>query len=148
MCKLLFKIGKHIDFHLSSFQIMGLWQDFYSCHKTDKNFKSLYGFGGCWLTITDVCMDFEPCFMVHKFVSVYSESIKLGQMTNLTVIFHLVVSDFWLLKIWNYPQFPVQPRTTNKVDTTQYSLHAMFKLEPWPWPNFFLMKNMAFVLHT
>ena len=31
---------------------------FYSCHKTDKNFKSLYGFGGRCLTIRDVCMEF------------------------------------------------------------------------------------------
>ncbi len=44
-------------------------------------------------------MDFELHFKVHNFVSVHSESIKLGQMTNLTVIFHVVVSDYRLLKI-------------------------------------------------
>ena len=39
-----------------------------------KNFKSLYGFGGC-LKIRDVCMDFEPCFKVHNLVSVHPKSI-------------------------------------------------------------------------
>ena len=56
---------------------------FYSCHKTDKNFKSLYGFGGRFLKIRDVCMDFEPYFKVHNLVSVHPKSIILGQMTNL-----------------------------------------------------------------
>ncbi len=36
-------------------------------------------------------MDFEPCFKDHNFVSVHPKSIKLGQMTNLTMIFHVVV---------------------------------------------------------
>ena len=57
-----------------------------------KNFKSLYGFGGPCLKIRDVCMDFEPNLKVHNFVSVYPKSIKLGQMTNLSKIFHVVVS--------------------------------------------------------
>ena len=59
-----------------------------------KNFKSLYGFGGRCLKIRDVCMDFEAYFKVHSLVSVI-----LGQMTNLNMIFHVVVSDYRLVKI-------------------------------------------------
>ena len=72
---------------------------FDSCHKTDKNFKSLYGFGGRFLKIRDVCMDFEPDFKVHNLVSVHPKSIILGQMTNLNVIFLVVVSVYRLVKI-------------------------------------------------
>ncbi len=57
-------------------------------------------------------MDLEPCFKVHNFVSVHPESIKLGQMTNLIMIFHLVVSDYWLLEIWNWLQFPAKFRNS------------------------------------
>ena len=69
-----------------------------------KNFKSLYGFGGRCLKIRDVCMDqetmdFEPYFKVHNLISIYPESIKLGQMTNLNMIFDVVVSVYRLVKI-------------------------------------------------
>ena len=73
-----------------------------------KNFKSLYGFGGRCLNIWDVCMDFEPYFKVHNFVSVQPKSIILGQMINFDMIFHVVVSVYPLVKIWNSPQFPVE----------------------------------------
>ena len=43
---------------------------FYSSHRTDEKFKSSYGFGGPYLSIRDVCMDFEPCLKVHNLVSV------------------------------------------------------------------------------
>ena len=86
---MLFKIvGKQNDFHLSFFQIVGAWQDFTAVTKWIKKFKSLYGFGGPFLKIRDVCMDFEPYFKVHNLVSVYPRSIVLGQMTNLNMIFH------------------------------------------------------------
>ena len=49
--------------------------------------------------IRDVCMDFQPYFKVHNLVSVHPKSIKLGQMTNLNMIFHVVVSDYRLVKI-------------------------------------------------
>ena len=90
----------------------GSWiTEFYICHKTDKkNFKSLYGFGGRFLDIRDVCMDFEPCFKVYNLVPVHPKSMKLGQMANLNVIFHEVVSVYRLVKIWNSPQFPVEFR--------------------------------------
>ena len=107
---ILFKMSKHSDFHLIFFQIEGAWQDFTVVTKLIKNFKSLYGFGGRFLKIRDVCMDFEPYFKVHNLVSVHPKSIILGQMINLDMIFHVVVSVYRLVKIWNSPQFPVEFR--------------------------------------
>ena len=66
-----------------------------------KNFKSLYGFGERCLKITGVCMDFEPYFKVYNLVSVHPKSIILGQVINLNMIFHVVVSVYRLVKIWN-----------------------------------------------
>ena len=57
-------------------------------------------------------MDFEPNFKVHNLVSVYPKSIKLSQMTNLNMIFHVVVSVYQLVKIWNSPQFPAEFRNS------------------------------------
>ena len=70
-------------------------------------------FGGRCLKIRDVCMDFEPYFKVHNLVSVHFKSIILGQMTNLNMIFHVVVSVvsvYRFVKIWNSPQFPAEFR--------------------------------------
>ena len=63
---------------------------FYSCHETDKK----YDFGRRCLKIRDLCMDFEPYFKVHNLVSVYSKNIILCQMSNLNMIFHVVVSVY------------------------------------------------------
>ena len=71
---------------------------FYSCHKTD-NFKGLYGFGGRCLKIRDVSMGFEPYLKVHNLVSVHPKNIIFGQMINLDMLFHLVVSVYRLVKI-------------------------------------------------
>ena len=68
-----------------------MFAHFKDYHGNHKNFKSLYGFGGRCLKIRDVCMDFEAYFMVHSLVSVHPRNIKLGQMTNLNMIFHVVV---------------------------------------------------------
>ena len=38
-------------------------------------------------------MDFEPYFKVHNLVSVHPKSIILGQVTNLNMIFHCLVSN-------------------------------------------------------
>ena len=76
--------GKHSDFHLSFFQIIGAWRDFTVVTKLIKKFKSLYGFG-------DVCMDVERYFKVHNLMSVHPKSITFGQMTNLNMISHVVV---------------------------------------------------------
>ena len=47
----------------------------------------------------DVCMDFEAYFKVHNLVSVHPKSIILGQMTNLNMIIHVVMSVYRLVKI-------------------------------------------------
>ena len=55
--------------------------------------------GGRFLKIRDVCMDFEPYFKVHNLVSVYPKSIILGQIANLNMIVHVMVSVYRLVKI-------------------------------------------------
>ena len=107
---ILFKIGEQSNFHLNCFQIVGAWRNFTVVEKLINNFKSLCGFGGRCLKIKDVCMDSEPYFKVHNSISVHPKSIILGQMTNLNMIFHVVVSVYRFTKIWNSPQFPVQLR--------------------------------------
>ena len=47
---------------------------FYSCHKTDKKFKSLYGFGGRCLKIRDVRLDFEVIY--QKRVRVFHQGFQ------------------------------------------------------------------------
>ena len=44
-------------------------------------------------------MGFEPYLKVHNLVSVHAKSIILGQMINLNMIFHVVVSVYRLVKI-------------------------------------------------
>ena len=107
---ILFKIGKQSNFHLNCFQIVGAWQNFTVVEKLINNFKSLFGFGGRCLKIRDICMDSVPYFKVHNSVSVHPKSIILGQMINLNMIFHVVVSVYQFAKIWNSPQFPAQFR--------------------------------------
>ena len=64
-----------------------------SAKKSFKQF-SLCGFGGRCRKIRDVCMDSEPSFKVHNSVSVHPKNIILGQMTNLNMIVHVVVSVY------------------------------------------------------
>ena len=77
----------------------GMFVHFNEYHGKHNNFKSLYDFGGRRLKIRDVCMDFEPYFNVHNLVSVQPKSIILGQMTNLNMIFHVMMSVYRLVKI-------------------------------------------------
>ena len=86
------------------------WRDFTLVTKLIKNFTSLYGFGGQCFYIRNVCMDFEPCFKVYNLVSIRPKSMKLGQVTNLNVVFHMVGSVYRLVTIRNSPQFPVEFR--------------------------------------
>ena len=51
-------------------------------------------------------MNFEPYFKVLNLVSVHPKSVILGQMTNLNVVFHIVVSVYRLVKILKLAQFP------------------------------------------
>ena len=67
-------------------------------------------------------MDFEPCFKVYNLVSIRPKSMKLGQMINLNVIFHMMGSVYRLVTIRNSPQFPVEFRngllSTNMASAT------------------------------
>ena len=67
-------------------------------------------------------MDFEPCFKVYNLVSTRPKSMKLGQMANLNVIFHMVGSVYRLVTIRNSPQFPVEFRNGLLSKTGQKSL--------------------------
>ena len=107
------KIGKHIDFHLSYFQIVGGWRDFTVVRKLNNIFKSLYGSGGRSLIISDVCMDFELCFKVHNLVYAQLKRIKLGQTINLNVTFHVMVSIYRLLQI----KFETRPSSLRNFGT-------------------------------
>ena len=51
-------------------------------------------------------MDFEAYVKVHSLVSVHPKSIIVGQITNLDMIFYVMVSVYRFVKIWNSPQFP------------------------------------------
>ena len=53
-------------------------------------------------------MDVEPCFKVYNLVSIRLQTMKLGQMTNLNAIFHMVGPVYRLVTIGNSPQFPVE----------------------------------------
>ena len=85
----LFKFYDFCD-TLSFFQIVGTWWDFTVLTKPMKHFKSLNGFGG-HSQIRGICMDFEPYFKVHSLVSVHPKSIMLRHMTNINMIFHMLV---------------------------------------------------------
>ena len=78
---------------------------FYGCHKVD------------YLVLGDAVSKLETFvwilnwyFKVHNLVSIHPKSIIFGQMTNVNMIFHVMVSDYRLVKIWNSPQFPAEFR--------------------------------------
>ena len=91
---ILFKMGSHSDFHVSLFLNSRSMAGCYSCHNS-----CLYGFGRRFLKIGAVCMDFVPYFKVQNLVSVRPKSITLGRITNVTMIFHVVVAVYRLIKI-------------------------------------------------
>ena len=64
-----------------------------NCEKKKKN-ESLYDFGGRCQEFRDISMDFEPYLKVHTLISVRHKSTKL-----LNVIFHVMVSNYRLVKI-------------------------------------------------
>ena len=47
----------------------------------------------------DYMVFYKPYFKAHNLVSVHPKSIILGQMTNLNMIFHVVVSVYRFVKI-------------------------------------------------
>ena len=71
-----------------------------------KYFKSLHDFGGRCLKIKDICMDFGPYLKVHNLVSVHPKGVILGQMTNLNMVFHILVSVYQLVKILKLAPVP------------------------------------------
>ena len=91
---------------------------FYEYHRNCKKIKtSLYDFGGRSKEFRGVCMDFEPLPKVHSLILVQSKSIKLFHMIHLKVIFHVVLSNYRFVKIWNPSQFLAQPRNGLLVNT-------------------------------
>ena len=73
--------------------------NFIFCAHAYSEMLRTHDFGRCCLKIRDVCMDFEPYFKVHNLVSVHPKNIILVQMTNLNMIFHVIVSVNRLVKI-------------------------------------------------
>ena len=79
-------------------------------------------------------MDCEPYFKVHNLVSVHPKNNILGQMTVLYMIFHVMVSVYRFVKIWNLPQFPAIFRN---------GLSPEFRRKQDPWPTFFLFVKLS-----
>ena len=82
---------------------------------------------------------FGPRFEVHKLISVYPKGMKLGQMTNLNVIFHAVVSVLGLVKIWitsAHVRDLMAPASANGLGTIKTSKKWQFQSRPrteqWP----------------
>ena len=69
-------------------------------------------------------MDFEPCLKVHKLISVQHQT---RSMIHLNMIFHVVVSNYRLLKIWNSSQLVAQRR--NALQGRSQLLHKLWKMK-------------------
>lgn len=88
------KISKRTCFS-SQLLSNGSWMTgFCSCHKTEKKCKC-FSVGRC------------PWSKVYNLVSVYPKSIKLGQVTALNMIFHLLVSVYRSVKIGSLRNFGI-----------------------------------------
>ena len=103
-----------------------------------------------WGTLSQnyVCMDFEPYF--HNWDSVHPKSIILVQMTNLYMIFHVVVSVYRFVKIWNSPQFAAEFRNGlfnvvigSRLSRKQVTLVPLLANKLWAKNiNYYLMSTM------
>ena len=62
------------------------------------------------MVLGDAVSKFESYFKVDNLVSVHPKSIILNLVTNLNMIFFVVVSVYRFVKIWNSPQFPAEFR--------------------------------------
>ena len=78
-------------------------------------------------------MDFEPCFKVYNLVSIRPKSMKLGQMINLNVIFHMMGSVYRLVTIRNSPQFPVEFRNGLWNGANHLIFQLKFPVFPCKW---------------
>ena len=90
-------------------------------------------------------MDFEPYFKVHNLVSVHPKSLILGQMTNLKMVVHIVVSVYRLVKILKLAPVPwwISERLISGIVTDDYKVQGMNKLPFEISPNF-LYVNLVF----
>ena len=70
---------------------IAMFSRFKEYHGNHNKFESLYESGGRCLKIRRL-YGYEPYFKVHGLVSVHPKSITLGQMINLNMIFHVMVS--------------------------------------------------------
>ena len=64
-----------------------------------KNLRVYMVLGAAVSKLETFCMDFQTYFKVHSLVSAHPKSIILGQVTNLDMIFHVVVSVYRFVKI-------------------------------------------------
>ena len=64
-------------------------------------------------------MDLEPCFKAHNLAVVQLKTQKLGQMTNVKVVFHMVVLFYKFDKMGNSTQSPAQPQSGQYSDNAQ-----------------------------
>ena len=78
------------------------FKDYYGSHK---NILRVYMILGDAVSKLETFVDFKPYFKIHNLVSVHPKGTILSQMTNLNMIFHVVVSVHRLVKIGNSPQF-------------------------------------------
>ena len=62
------------------------------------------------MVLGDDVSTLETFVWILNHVSRFPKSMKLGQMTNLNVLFHMVGSVYRLVTIRNSPQFPVEFR--------------------------------------
>ena len=60
-------------------------------------------------------MDFERRSKVHNLVVIQLNNSKLGQMTNLKIVFHIMVSIYKLDKICNLTQFYTEHKEGDQV---------------------------------
>ena len=91
---ILFKMGEHSNFHLSSFQIVGAQRDFTVVTKLIRNLRF-------YIVLGDALSKLETFVWIlnHNSFSVGPKSIILDQMTNFNMIFHVVMSVYRLVKI-------------------------------------------------
>lgn len=61
--------------------------------------RGQYDFGGRYQEVRDNCVDSEQCLKVHTLICAQHNSIRLGQMILLNVIFHVAVPSYHLVKI-------------------------------------------------
>ena len=102
------KAGKHSDIPLSYFQIVGEWPDLIVVTKLQNVFRVCMVFGGRCQEVRNICNGFWS--KVHSSTTVQRKSIRLDQMIHLNLIFHMVVSNYRLVKSWNSPHFLAQAR--------------------------------------